>query len=176
MKKLILGMAIVSCFLAACTGKSSVTISTTSDSTATYLTKIKQAAMSSDSAYAKRDVITLVKDYAPGFIEYGNGESKAVTNMDTIKGSAKSFFEAFPDFKGEDFKVVAEDSTVIITGTWSGTFKKEFMKIKPTNKAFKVFDADIFTFNKAGKITSHKDVQSDAAFFNQLGIPMPKKK
>ncbi len=175
MKRLIPGMAIAFCLLAACTGKSNVTVSAT-DSTATYLKKIKQVALSSDSAFTKKDVTTLVKDYAPGFIEYGNGDSKPITNIDSIKATTKSFFEAFPDFKGENLQAVAEDSTVIITGTWSGTFKMEFMKIKPTNKTYKTFDADIFTFNKAGKITSHKSIQSDATFFSQLGIPIPTKK
>jgi predicted ester cyclase len=175
MKKLILCMAIASCFLAACNNKASVTTGG-SDSTAAYLKMIKHVALSSDSAMTKRDGDAAVKDYAAGFTEYGNGESKPVTNMDTIKAGNKSFFEAFPDFTGENMKAVADDSTVIITGTWSGTFTKEYMKIKPTNKAFKVVDDDIFTFNKAGKITSHKSIQSLATFFTQLGIPMPPKK
>jgi len=172
MKKLILCMAIASCFLAACNNKAAVTTGG-SDSTAAYLKMIKQVALSSDSAYIKHDVAAAIKDFAPGYIEYGNGGGKSTTNIDTIKANTKNFFDAFPDFKGENLQAIAEDSTVIITGTWSGTFKNEFMKMKPTNKVFKVADADIFTFNKAGKITSHRSIQSDLTFMSQLGVTMP---
>jgi len=155
MKKLIIGMAASTLFLVACNNKAAVN-TTGNDSVALYLKKIKQEALSADSAYAKKDISALFKDCASGFIDYGNGDSKPITNMDTLKAISKSFFEAFPDFKGENLQAVAEDSTVIVTGEWSGTFKKAFMKMKPTNGVYKTFDADIFTFNKAGKITSHK--------------------
>lgn len=172
MKKLIIGMAIASFFLAACNNKASVTTGG-SDSTAAYLKMIKQTALSTDSAFNKKDVDAMFKNCAPGFVDYGNGTGKPMTNADTIKAGLKSFFASFPDFKGEDFQAVAEDSTVIVTGTFSGTFKSDYMKIKATNKSYKAFDADIFTFNKAGKMTSHKSIQSDATLFYQLGIPMP---
>ena len=167
-------MAVVACFLFSC--KSSTDTAKVTDSTTANVERNKQTALKSDSAFIKKDIDGAFKDYAAGFVEYGSGESKPAKNIDSIKMSGKNFLAAFPDFKGENLKVVAEDSTVIITGDWSGTFKNEFMKIKPTGKSYKAFDADIFTFNKAGKITSHKSIQSEITFLHQLGVPIPPKK
>ncbi|MES2427152.1 MAG: ester cyclase [Bacteroidota bacterium] len=175
MKKIILSAAIAVLFLSACNQKAEITAKTI-DTTATLLERNKQTALNSDLAFNKHDVEASVKDYAAGFVEYGNGSGKVMKNIDSIKTSTKEFFTAFPDFKGDDFHVFAAGDTVIITGVWTGTFKSEFMKIKPTGKSFKAPDADIFTFNKEGKITSHRNIQSNSTFFVQLGIPIPAKK
>ncbi len=169
-------MAVAAIFLLACNNKTTTATTTGSDSTTIYLEKIKLAALQSDSAFVKKDVDGSMKDYAPGFLEYGSGASKPMTNMDSVKADAKNFFVAFPDFKGENFHAIASDSTVVILGDWSGTFKSDYMKMKATGKSFKVADADIFTFNKAGKATSHRSIQSLASFLTQLGVPMPAKK
>jgi predicted ester cyclase len=175
MKKTILGAAVVVLFLSACNQKTETTVKTV-DSAAMLLERNKQVALNSDIAFNKHDVEASIKDYSADFVEYGSGTGKPMKNLDSIKTGAKDFLTAFPDFKGEDLQAFASGDTVVITGTWSGTFKSEFMKIKPTGKVFKAPDADIFTFNKEGKITSHKNIQSNATFFYQLDIPMPPKK
>lgn len=175
MKKIIFYVAIATLFLSACDQKKETVVKTV-DSTASLLERNKQVALNSDLAFNKHDIGASIKDYATGFVEYGNGEGKAMKNIDSIKTGLKDFFNAFPDFKGDDLRAIASGDTVIITGVWTGTFKSEFMKIKPTGKSFKAPDADIFTFNKDGKITSHHNIQSNATFFAQLGIPMPSKK
>lgn len=167
-------MAAAGCFLAACKGPA--TVNTSSDSAAATLTKNKQTAMNSEMAMIKMDMDGVYKDCSPDFVDYGNGESKPVKSIDSLKANMKTFFAAFPDFKGENLRAVADSDMVIVTGDWSGTFKAEFMKIKPTNKVFKAADADIFTFNKEGKITSHKSIQSEMTYLYQLGVPMPAKK
>jgi predicted ester cyclase len=175
MRKLITGMAIVACFFAACKGNSGSATTNGSDSTATALKKNKQTALNSDMGYNNKSADAVCKDYAPDFIDYGSGEYPPSKNLDSIKAETKSFIAAYPDIKGENLVAVADSNTVIVTGTWSGTFKGEFMKIKPTGKLFKVSDADIFTFNKDGKIASHRSIQSLTTIFTQLGIPLPKK-
>jgi hypothetical protein len=175
MKKLILAAIAGALFLSACNNKGNTSAAGT-DSTAMYLKKITQVALASDSAFGKQDFAKATKDYAKGFVEYNNDPSKPVTNMDTIKAGNVSFFSSFPDFKGEKLHATAADSTVVVVGEWSGTFKKPYMKIQPTNKSYKVWDADIYTFNKAGQITSHQSIQSEATFLQQLGVVMPEKK
>jgi hypothetical protein len=169
MKKLLIGLAVGASFLAACNSKTMVTGSGV-DST---VIKNKQTAMSSIDGYMKKDPAAVVKDCSADFVDYGSGGGKPMKNIDSIKIGLKSFFDAFSDFKGDDLHAYTDSNTVVITGTWSGTFTKEFMNVKPTNKSFKIFDADIFTFDKAGKISSHKSIQSDVSFLTQLGIPMP---
>lgn len=175
MKKIIFSAAIVALFLSACNQKAETTVKTV-DSTTTLLGRNKQTALNSNLAFNSHDIEAAVKDYAADFVEYGSGSGKPMKSLDSIKMNLKSFFEAFPDFKGDQFHAFASGDTVIITGLWTGTFKKEYMKIKPTDKSFKAPDVDIFVFNKEGKIASHSNIQSEATFFYQLGIPMPPKK
>ena len=176
MKKLFTALALVAvaaCILPSC--KSSVSASSSgSDSTAAALKKNKQTALNSDMGFNSRSAEAVCKDFATDFVDYGSGEYPPSKNLDSIKASLKEFIAAYPDLKGENLMAVADSNTVIVTGNWSGTFKGEFMHIKPTGKKFKVFDADIFTFNKDGKIASHKSIQSLTTIFTQLGIPMPK--
>lgn len=175
MKKLIIGVAVIACFLSACNTKSGSAVNG-SDSTARILARNKQTAINSNDAFNKKDVDAIFKDCAADFVDYGNSESKAMKNIDSLKTNMKSFFVAFPDFKVENLQAVAQGDTVIVTGDWSGTFKSAYMKMKPTQKSFKASDADIFTFNKDGKMTSHRSIQAQATYFVQLGIPIPKKK
>ena len=172
MKKLITGMAIAACFLVACNGS----VSVKTDAGTSAAEKNKQTALASEEAFNKHDPAGVVKDCATDFADYGSSDMRVMKNIDSIKTGLKDFMAAFPDYKGENLMAVADSNTVIVTGTWSGTFKNEYMKMKPTGKAVKFFDADIYTFNKDGKITSHRSVQSEATFFAQLGIPMPEKK
>jgi predicted ester cyclase len=172
MKKLLIGLAVGAGFLAACNSKTTVTASAGVDST---LIKNKATALASEWAMIKKDVDGAYKDCTPDFVDYGNGEGKPMKNLDSLKASFKDFIAAFPDLKAEDVKAYADSNTVVVTGIWSGTFTKEFMKIAPTHKMYKAPDADIFTFNKDGKITSHKSIQSEATYFAQLGITPPKK-
>jgi predicted ester cyclase len=171
MKKNIISAAVACLFFAACNSNSS-TMAKGSDSNSATLTKNKQTALNNIHAYVKKDLDGAFKDYTTDFVDYGNGEMRPMKNQDSMKMDLKNFFVAFPDYKAENLKAVAEGNTVIVTADWSGTFKNEYNKVKPTGKSFKAKDADIFTFNDAGKITSHKTIQSITAIFYQLGIPM----
>ena len=88
----------------------------------------------------------------------------------------KTFFGAYPDFKGEDLTAYANDNSVIVTGTFSGTFKNAYLTMKPTGKSFKFFDGDIYTFDKNGMITSHKSIIPGSVYMEQVGVVLPKKK
>ena len=80
--------------------------------------------------------------------------------------------DAFPDLKGTDFITVADGDYVIVYGTWSGTWKKDFMGMKATGKSFKVQDADIYKFNEEGKVTEHRGIQSHEVLAKQIGMKM----
>lgn len=174
MKKIIT-LAFIACSFCACKHhKTNLTGSTTD--TADLSGRNKDVALASERAFASRNVDAIFKDCAPDFTDYGNGEGKPLKNTDSVKLSIKNLFDAFPDFKTENIRAVAEGNTVIVTSDMTGTFKKDFMGFKPTGKSFKLSDADIFTFNNDGKITSHRSIQSDASFLSQIGIPLPAKK
>ena len=88
----------------------------------------------------------------------------------------KTFFGAYPDFKAEDLMAYNNNDAVIVTGTFSGTFKNAYLKMKPTGKSFKIFDGDIYTFDKDGKITSHRSIVPGTVYMSQVGVVLPEKK
>jgi len=174
MKKLLIGLAVGASFLTACNSKTAKTSGC--DSTIAVLAKNKQTALNSEEAILKKDIEGIYKDCSADFVDYGSGEGAAMAKMDSLKINMKSFLDAFPDMKVENMKAYADSNTVIVTGIWSGTFTKEFMHIPATKKMYKAPDVDIFTFNKEGKITSHRSVQSEITYLTQLGVPLPPKK
>lgn len=177
MKKLITVLvlsAIVGCLFSSC--KTNGASSSGSDSTAAITKKNIQTAMRADSVLTKADIEGYFKLCAQGYTEYGSAGDKPEKNIDSIKAEMKTFFEAYPDFNGEDLKAFAGDEGVIVTGTFSGTFKNPYLTMKPTGKAFKVFDGDIYTFDKDGKITSHRSIVPGSIYMSQAGVVLPDKK
>lgn len=100
--------------------------------------------------------------------EYGDGTGKASKGRDTVKADIAGFMGSFPDFKGGDLKYFADGDQVVVIGEYTGTFKKDMGKMKATGKSFKFQDADIFTLNDAGKITSHRSIQPTSTMIAQV--------
>jgi predicted ester cyclase len=166
--------AIVASFFSSCKGNSAA--SSGSDSTAAVMKKNVQTALTADSVLMKHDIDGYFKLCAQGYSELGSAGDKPEKNIDSIKTEMKTFFGAYPDFTGEDLTAYSNNDGVIVTGTFSGTFKNPFMTMKPTDKAFKVSDADIYTFDKDGKITSHRSIVPSSVYMSQAGVVFPDKK
>jgi hypothetical protein len=177
MRKFITRAAIAVCFFTAC--KSNSGSPATSDSTAAALKRNKQTALNAVIALSKRDVDGFLKDCTADYADLGDGSNKPITNKDTLKAALKDFLTTFPDFTGKNFVALADSNTVIITGEWSGTFKGANgadWSTKPNGRSFKIPEAYIFTFDKTGKITLRRSIQSSAALSYQLGLLVPAKK
>ena len=138
--------------------------------------KNRQTALTSFSAFNAHDVDAIVKDAAPDCIDYNDGSMAPVKGIDSIKAALKMWLNAVPDIRGENLMALsdADGSHVIVIGEWSGTFKNDLMGVKATGKPFKYWDGDIFTFNEAGKATSHRSIQSGITFLTQVGAKMGK--
>jgi len=171
MKKLTIGLAVATCFLAACNSKTTPAVG--GDSTAIKTEKNRLTALKSVQNFADKKIDSLFAICAADFVDYGNGEDKPMKNRDSIKTMLNAFFTAFPDYKLSNLTAFAHGDSAIVTSTATGTFKNAMMGMKPTGKSFKYDDADIFTFNKDGKMTSHRSIQSTATFFSQLGVAPP---
>src|SRR6185312_12197596 len=163
--------AIVAGLFSSC--KSNSAASSGSDSTAMMTKKNIQTALAADSALVKHDIDGYFKLCSNDYTELGGQGDKPEKNVDSIKAEMKVFFGAYPDFKAEDVKAYSGSDAVILTGVYSGTFKNPYLTMKPTGKAFKVFDGDIFTFDKEGKITSHQGIQSSSVYMSQVGVVFP---
>ena len=132
------------------------------------LAKNKATALASVQGFNSRNVDDVLKDAAADLTDYGDGSGKPMKNMDSLKADLKAFINAFPDLKVETSVVLADGNHVAVFETWSGTFKADMMKMKATGKSFKLNDVDLFTFNDAGKITEHRNIQSNQALFSQV--------
>lgn len=174
MKKLFTGMAIAACFLVACSANTGST--STTDSAANRTERNRLTALKGDQDLSAHNVDAVLAACDTGVIDYGSGEDKPIKGIANIKKGLTEYLAAFPDLKGENFTAFAHGDSAIVIATWTGTFKNAMMGMQPTGKSFKYDDADIFTFNKAGKVTSHRSIQSSATFFKQLGINMPEPK
>lgn len=144
------------------------------DSLAAKLERNKAVIMRAERGIETKDVNLVMKDCAPGYIEYGDGQGKPVTDIDSIKKAFHEAMDAF-DIKGSDLQAFASGGTVVVTGTWSGTFRKPFMGVQPNGKSFRFQDADIFVLNDEGKILSHRATQTSSELLKQLGLLQPVK-
>lgn len=171
MNQLLASILILVLFLS-CNNVQQPVVTTTVDSVAlakeTMLKKNKAAALGFLEAINSKNLDAMVKDYAIDYVDYHDGGIPPSKGLDTLKRDLKDFITAFPDVKAENLVAVAEGNQVAVFGEWSGTFKANLGKMKATGKSFKLKDADLFTFNDAGKITEHRAVQSGEALISQV--------
>jgi predicted ester cyclase len=170
-------VAFTACAFSACNGKTSSTAGQGTDSVAATTQRNKQAAIRIMTNFVKRrDYSNMFRNVAPGFVDYGSGDAKPETNLDSLRANVKDFLTAFPDLNIENIVAIAQGDTVVVLCNWTGTFKGTARSMKPTGKSFKIFDADIFTFNKNGKLTSHKSTVPIEDYLSQAGVDAPSPK
>ncbi len=130
--------------------------------------KNKSVAMASIQGFINHDANAVLKDAASDFVDYGDGSGPPVKGTDSCRAVIQSMFTAFPDIKGENLMALAEGDQVVVFGDWSGTFKGKLMNMEPSGKSFKIKDADLFTFNGNGQITSHRSIQAMSSMMMQV--------
>ena len=127
--------------------------------------KIVKDAMDALNSHDIEKMIAMMSDDP---VDYGDGTGRSVKGKDSIRANIMGFLNAFPDYKATDLSFYADGNHVVVLGEYTGTFKKDFGKMKATNKSFKYQDADVFTLNDDGKISSHRYIQPDATLFSQV--------
>jgi predicted ester cyclase len=132
------------------------------------LQKNKAAALGFIQAINSKNMNDMVRDFATDYIDYHDGSIPPTKGLDSLKSDIALFVAAFPDVKADNLVAVAEGNQVAVFGEWSGTFKADMGKMKATGKSFKLKDADLFTFNDAGKIIEHRSVQPGEALMSQV--------
>lgn len=179
MKKLLL-IALAAIFFTACNDSTSASATDNTTDSTRELTqeekeeRNKETALASLRSFTGETKIDSVFQFAgEGFTDYGTGEMPPIQGIDSAKASLQMWLNAVPDFKGSDFVAVADGDRVMVYGTWTGTWKNNFMGMDATRKSFKINDVDIFKFNDAGKIIEHRGVQSMEEIAKQIGMKMP---
>jgi len=80
----------------------------------------------------------------------------------------KNWFEGVPDFEYTLKKIIADEDSVWVYGTYSGTQTGDWLGIPATNKPYSIDAVDIFRIEE-GKLAEHWDVIDIYTLFKQLG-------
>jgi predicted ester cyclase len=177
MKKMFFPMVITILLLAACNNEKKMDETAgqaMTDSTEMREEKNKETALASVKAFIAGDIDKTLQNVTADAIDYGDGSMPVIKGKDSIIVFVKQWREAFSDYKADNLVALADGDYVAIWGTWEGTFKTDFMRMKTAGKKIKINDVDIFKFNSEGKITEHRSIQSSAEMMKQLGGNIPK--
>lgn len=127
----------------------------------------------------KMDTMDYGGFFANGYTEYGDGTMppKVYATPDSLVIGYKQLCKIVPNNVAFDEEYFSGDSGKILvlatfTGTWNGI---EVNGQKATNKSYKYKDADIWTLDANGKITSHRNVYPASAIYEQVGFIAHKK-
>lgn len=82
------------------------------------------------NAFNERDREAMADLLAEDVVEHGRG--RPLHGVDEILDVLDAHFEAFPDYTGTTEEMIAEDETVAIRYTVSGTHTGEFHGVEPT--------------------------------------------
>lgn len=133
----------------------------------------KQVIMDCIANINKHDIAAATQNYAPDFIEYGDGSMPPLKG-DSSRMELQMFMAAFPDLKSANSIYCADGDYVMvysdITGTWTG----DIMGMKATGKPLKTIDVDVFKLNDEGKVTEHHNIQNVPCGLAMLGAKFPK--
>jgi predicted ester cyclase len=107
------------------------------------------------------------------FIDYRSGGEEPVKGIEAARSALQHWMNAFPDYKGNNFLVIAEGDFVMVYAEWTGTWKNDFKGMKATGKSFRIYDVDIFRLTDEGKVIEHRDIQSIPIIAKQVDMPIP---
>lgn len=120
------------------------------------------------AALNAHDIDKIKSSMAAETVDYGDGSRPPIKGADSVAANIAGMFASFPDFKADNIKYYADGDEVVVIAEFTGTFKNDMGKMKATGKSFKFMDADIFSLNDEGKVTSHKYIQSDNTMMSQI--------
>lgn len=130
----------------------------------------KKIVMEAMENFMKGDLDGTFKDVAAGYVDYADGSTPPMTNIDSLKSFIKMVTNSIEGYKGENLNYYADGDYVLVHGDWMGAFKNDLMGIKATGKPVKFKDVDIFKLNDEGKIVEHSSVQNVGAVLMAAGM------
>lgn len=115
---------------------------------------------------AKKDLSNLNNYMHEDYIQHNPLVPQGLLGFQTF---FTDWFNAVPDWNYTVTNLVAEDDTVWIYGTYSGTQKGDWLGIPATNKSYNITAVDIFRIQD-GRLAEHWDVLDVYGLFKQLGV------
>jgi len=105
-------------------------------------------------------------------IFYESGSPISFADMEPL---IKIFYTSFPNYKHDIQDLIAADDKVIARLSYSGTFAKKFMDIKPNAAKFSYKGIHIFQFAN-NKMSNLWGVEDELGMMTQLGMELKPKK
>ena len=111
--------------------------------------------------------------FAPDFVEHEKLPPEIPPGREAPKIMFTMLRSAFPDFKATIEHLIAEGDLVVVSMTWRGTQKGEFMGMPPTGKSISIEVIDIIRLAE-GKFVEHWGIMDSMGMMQQLGaMPAP---
>jgi tetratricopeptide (TPR) repeat protein len=124
----------------------------------------KQAAQATFQAYTANNMDAFFNSFDENFIYYSSS-NKEYRGLDTMKASMakydQPFRAAFPDIKRTLLATATDGDYVTVWEESTGSWKGEYMGMKPNGKPFKVKSVSILKYNDNGKIISEHQITND---------------
>ena len=118
------------------------------------------------------DVAALAEVIHPNFVDH-NGPPGAPPGREGMAWSMGMLQAAFSDRRWEIHQVIAEDDTVVLSGTFHGRHTGAFMGLAPTSRSVAFRQIHIVRFQD-DKVIEHWAIPDDLDLARQLGaIPRP---
>ena len=106
---------------------------------------------------------------AEGSTNYDTGVTPQPFGPEEMKSTVRMVTAGFPDNRHKVEEVVAEDNTVVVRVTLTGTHDGEFMGMPPTGRKIEVNEIHIYHL-KDGKAVEHRVGRDDLGALSQLGV------
>lgn len=111
--------------------------------------------------------------FAPDFVEHEKLPPEIPPGREAPKIMFTMLRSAFPDFRATIEHLIAEGDLVVVSMTWRGTQKGEFMGMPPTGKSISIEVIDIIRLAE-GKFVEHWGIMDSMGMMQQLGaMPAP---
>ncbi len=116
----------------------------------------------------RRNMSLIDELFSPDFVEHEELPPGVPPGRDAPRAMFGMLFSAFPDFKATLEQLIADDDTVVLHMTWTGTQDGEFMGVPPTGKRISIGVIDIIRI-AGGKYVEHWGLMDSAKMMQQLG-------
>lgn len=127
-----------------------------------------------EQAWNERNLSVIDELYTPESVHHDPSNPEPLTGVEGIKRRISEVTEAFPDLTFAIEQVVAEDETVVVYWTVSGTQRGEFAGVPPTDTHVEGVQGVTLHRIADGHIVKEWAIRDTLGLLRQLGVaPTP---
>jgi steroid delta-isomerase-like uncharacterized protein len=134
------------------------------------LLELARAHIEAENQHDLNLTMSTISDSGADYVVHSTGD--AFSSRDEIRNFYEETFTAFPDMRVEIQNLIqdVERRQVLLQYGFTGTFKKPYQGLAPTNRQCYYDGAILYEFDQAGKLTKEIDYFDKTAFLTSMGI------